>query len=161
MNGLIAAFVASLIALAIGIAQSKYKWLRYSGMVVFIGDLILLAWSFVLLGLCSKEASILQKPHLYLVVCLSRTGQMLRVGSLLLHQAMHQVVLLCAHAPCVEICLRVGRSSQFLGLPASIALGSPALLPSNSLPCGKRATWLVVQREPGVDKETGSLLTGM
>src|SRR5713226_3643729 len=91
----------------------------------------------------SKEALTRRKPPLYLVAHPSQRTQMLQDDWLVLHQARHQAVLPCVHAPSAEISPRGNRQSQFGDLPASIVGDAPGLLPSNYLACGKRARWLV------------------
>jgi hypothetical protein len=61
-------------------------------------------------------------------------------------------LLSCARQPpSAEICLRVERSFQCVGLPASKIGDSPARLLSNPLACGKRARWPVVLRGSRAD----------
>jgi hypothetical protein len=87
---------------------------------------------------CSRATSIPQVRHLYLVAHQSQRTEMLRDDWLPPLPARHQAVLLCARAPYAETFPPVGKLPQRVEEPASTVEGSPVLLPSNPLACGKR-----------------------
>src|SRR5712692_2294453 len=97
------------------------------------------------------RASMLQKPHLYLVAPLSQRFERLRDDWLALFPAKHQAVPPCAHAPCAETLPPIGRRFPGVGLLVSTVGASPALRFSNLLISGQRARWLAGRRGPRAD----------
>src|SRR6266566_2669941 len=95
----------------------------------------------------SKGVSTPQGQHLGLVALRSPRTERLRDDWLGRLPAKHQAVLPCAHGPGAAMLPPAESWFPAVGLLVSTVGGTPALLLSNLLPCGKRARWPVARRE--------------